>query len=73
MRNIVLHYCSAFGGVMARKPPRRILQWQFFLVGKHLGIHNLTTTNAILMKFTTIMHPHETIHLAKNWDVTHRT
>ena len=79
MRYIALHYCSkfqknltAFGGVMARKPSRSSLQWQFLLLRKHLKIHNLATTNAILMKLTTIMYLHETFHLAKNWGVTHR-
>ena len=77
--NIGLHCCfkfqknlTAFGGVKIRKPPRSSLQWQFLLVGKHLKIHNLATTNAKLMKLTTIMYLHGTFYLAKDWGVTHR-
>ena len=72
MCKIALHYCSkfqknltGFGRVMGRKPLRSSLQWQFQLVGKHLIIYNLATTNAILMKLTTIIYLHETFHLAK--------
>ena len=39
---------------------------------KNLNFYNLTITNAILMKLTTTMYLHETFHLAKNWDGTHR-
>ena len=39
---------------------------------KHLKIYNLTTTNAILMKLTTIMYLNEIFHSAKNWGVSHR-
>ena len=51
---------TKFGGVMAKQPPK-----SFLVVGKHLNINNLATTNAILMKLTTIMYLHETLHLAK--------
>ena len=39
---------------------------------KNLNFYNLTITNAILMKLTTTMYLHETFHLAKNWDGTHK-
>ena len=39
---------------------------------KHWKIYNLTTANDIKMKLTTIVYLHETFHLAKNLDVTHR-
>ena len=41
-------------------------------VRKTLKIHNLTTTNAILIKLTTIMYLHKTFDFAKNWSATHR-
>ena len=40
---------------------------------KHLKIYNLTTTNATLMKLTTIMYLHKTFNLAEDWRVTHST
>ena len=39
---------------------------------KHWKIYNLTTANAIKMKLTMIVYPHETFHLAKDWGITHR-
>ena len=57
---------TAFGGVMAKKPPRSSLKPNFQLLRKHLKTNNLPTSNAILMKLTTIMYLHETFHLAKN-------
>ena len=39
---------------------------------KHLKIHNLTITNATLMKLTTFMYLHKTFNLAEDWRVTHR-
>ena len=67
MENIGLHYYSKcgknltkFGGVMAKQ-----LLKSFLVVGKHLNINNLATTNDILIKLTTIMYLHETLHLAK--------
>ena len=39
---------------------------------KHLKIYNLTTTNATLMKPTTIIYLHKTFNLAKDWSVIHR-
>ena len=39
---------------------------------KLLKIHNLTTTNAIKMKLTTIVYIHETFDLAKYLGVTQR-
>ena len=40
-----------------------------FAATKNLKIHNLATTNAILMKLNTIMYLHETFHLVKDWSV----
>ena len=62
---------TSFGGVMAKKPPRSSLRSNFQLLQKHLKIYNLATTNAILMKLTTMVYPYETFLLAKNWGVTH--
>ena len=79
MANIALHYCSKFEKnlakfrvVMAEKSRNSTQKWYLLLLGKHLKIHNLATSNAILMKLTTIMYLHDTFHLAKNWGVTHR-
>ena len=79
MENIGLQYCSkfeknltAFGGVMVKKQPKSPQKWHFWLIGKHLDIDNLATTNGILMKLTTIVYLHETFNLAQNWGITHR-
>ena len=67
---------TIFGGVRAQRPlPPSSTKSHFMdaaLPEKHLKIYNLTTTNAILMKLTTIMYLHETFHSAKNWGVSHR-
>ena len=72
MHNIDLHYYSKFQknltkfrGVMAKKSRKSTQKWYFWLVGKHLKIKNLPTTNAILIKVITLMYLHETFHLAK--------
>ena len=52
---------------MARKPPRSSLQWEFLLLRKDLKIHNLATTNAILMELTTVMYLHKNFNLAEDW------
>ena len=79
MHSISLHCCSKFEknqtkfrGVMAKKSRKSTQKWYFLLVGKHLKIHNMATTNAILMKLTSIMYLHETFHLAQNLGVTYR-
>ena len=63
---------AIFGRVRAQKNAKK----GHFMDGaspwKHLKIYNLTTTNAILIKLTTIMYLHENFHSAKKWDVTHR-
>ena len=56
---------------MAKKSRKSTQKWYFLLVGKHSKIYNLATTNAILMRLTTIMYLHETFHFVKNWGVTH--
>ena len=63
---------TAFGGVMVKQPARSSLKSNFLFLWKHLKVNNLTTTNPILMKLTTIMYLHEIFHLARNWGVTHR-
>ena len=70
-----LYICNwtSFWGVMTEKPSRSSPNLYFLLLRKLLKIHTLTTTNAILMKLTTIMYLNETFYLTKNWGVTHRT
>ena len=74
---VALHHWSKFqsnltqfGGVIPKKPPTSILKSTFLVLRKHLQINNLATTNAILMKLTTIMYLHDTFLLARNWGVT---
>ena len=50
------------GGVRVQKPPKRGYFLDAELVRKTLEIFNLTTTNAILMKLTTIMYLHESVN-----------
>ena len=87
MPYLALHYwwnfCtnwSWFGVIIYKKPPKSSQKSYFLLVREtyityiyNLKIYNLTTTNAIPMKFTRVMYLHETFHLAKNWSVTHRS
>ena len=56
---------------MAKKPSRSSLQR--LLLRKHLIIRNLATTNAIVMKLTTIMYLHKTFNLAEDWGVNDKT
>ena len=68
-------FCTSrtwFGVVIFEKPPKSSQQSYFLLLRQTLKIHNLRTTNAILMKLTKIMYLHETFHLAKNFDITPR-
>ena len=51
-----------FGGVRTRKPPKKGHFVDAESVRKALKIFNLTTTNAILMKLTTIMYLHESVN-----------
>ena len=63
---------AIFGRERAQKAPKR---GRFMVAAsprKHLKIYNLTTTNATLMKLTTIMYLHKAFNLAKDWVVTHR-
>ena len=39
---------------------------------RNFEIHNLTTTNAMLMELSKILNLHETFYLAKIWGITHR-
>ena len=50
------------GGVRAQKRPRKGYFVDAESVHKTLGIFNLTTANAILMKLTTIMYLHESVN-----------
>ena len=55
---------ALFGGETAQKPPKRGHFMDAASPRKHLKIYNLTTTNAALMKVTTIMYLHKTFNLA---------
>ena len=61
-----------FAGERAQKPPKRGHFMDAASPRKHLKIYNLTTTNATLMKLTTIMYLYKTFNLAEDWGVTHR-
>ena len=61
-----------FAGERAQKPPKRGHFMDAASPQKHLKIYNLTTTNATLMKLTTIMYLHKMFNLAEDWGVTHR-
>ena len=61
-----------FEGERDQKLPKRGHFMAAALPRKHLKIYNLTTTNATLMKLTTIMYLHKTFNLAEDWGVTHR-
>ena len=63
---------TAFGRVIPKKPHKNSLKSTFPVLRKHLKIHNLVITNAILMKLITMMYLYETFHLVKNWGVTLR-
>ena len=63
---------TIFGGVILKKPPSSSLKSTFLVLRKHLKIHNLATTNAMIMKLARIMYLRETFHLAKNWGMTFR-
>ena len=63
---------TTFGGVILKKPPRSSLKSTFLVLRKHLKIHNLVTTNAMIMKLARIMYLCETFHLAKYWHMTLR-
>ena len=63
---------AIFGGERAKKPPKRGHFMDAALPWKHLKIYNLRTTNAILMKLTTIMYHHMTFNLAEDWGITQK-
>ena len=78
MHYLTLHYWSKFqknlmlfGGVMVKKLPGSSQKLYYLLQPKHLKAYNLTTTNGIMMKLSTIMYLYETFHLANYWDITH--
>ena len=57
---------------MAQKPPKSSQKFPFFLVRETLKTSNLTTTNAITMKLTTIVYHQENFHLTKDLGVAQR-
>ena len=61
-----------FAGERAQKTPKRGHFMDVALPRKHLKIYNWTTTNAALMKLTTVMYLHKTFNLAEDWSVTHQ-
>ena len=63
---------TIFGGERAKKPRKKGHLMDAASPRKHLKIHNLGTTNAMLMKVTTIMYHHKTFNLAENWGVNRR-
>ena len=76
MKDVPLVEISAnrviFAGERAQKRPKRGHFMDAASPQKHFKICNLTTTNAALMKLTTIMYLHKTFNLAEDWGVTHR-
>ena len=79
MHCLALHPCrnfctnmTLFGGEILEKPPRSSQKLYFLLLQKPLKTHNFTTTNAILMKITTIIYLNDTLYFTRNWGVTHR-
>ena len=74
MRYFALQYWWKFctnwnrlGGAIYEKLPKSGLQWYFSLLRKYLKIYNLATTDAILMKLTTIMYLHRGFNLEEDW------
>ena len=58
----ILAIMNHSGGVRAQQPPKKGYFVDAESVRKTLEIFNLTTTNAILMKLTTIMYLHESVN-----------
>ena len=56
---------AIFRGIRAQKPPKKGCFMDAELELKTLKTYNLTNTNAILMKLTTIMY----LQILKTWDV----
>ena len=58
------------GIMFAGKSAQKSLKRRYFMdaasAQKHLKIHNLTTTDAALLKHTIIMYLHETFNLAQD-------
>ena len=61
-----------WGSNPPEKPLRSSQKSNFLLLQIPFKIYNFITTNAILMKLTTIMYLNDTFYLTKNWGVTHR-
>ena len=64
---------NSIWGSYTQKTTHKQPKIHFSVLWKHLKIHNLPTTNAVLMKATTVIYLHETFYLAKNWGVNRRT
>ena len=60
-----------FGEVRTQKPPKRGHFMNAKLVSKMFKIFNLTTTNVIVMKLTTIMYLYDIFSWTENWGVTY--
>ena len=57
---------------MAQNPPKMAISWMLNQYKETLKIFNFTTTNAILMKFTTVTYLNMVFNLAKSFGVTQR-
>ena len=66
----ILANLDHFLGSKGPKPPKKSHFMDADLVRKTLKTFNLATTNAILMKLTTIVHLYQVFHMAKNQGVT---
>ena len=60
-------YWTIFGGVRAQKPPKKGHFVDAESVLKTLKVFDLTNTNSILMKLTTIMYLHERVNRKALW------
>ena len=67
LRNTYLEQTRViFRGERVQKPPKRGHFMDAALPQKHSKIYNLATTNATLMKLTTIMYLYKTFNLAED-------
>ena len=65
-------YLGELGPQPPLPPPPKMAQFiDALLSQKLLKIYNFTTTNAMKMKFPTIVYLHETFHLKKDLGMTH--
>ena len=57
----ISEYWTIFGGVRAQNPPKKNHFMDAKSLRKTLKLFNLTTTNSVLMKLTTIIYLHESV------------